>query len=101
MKVYLDDLSPYERHSLVPVYNEKMSLLAIANYNLGSQHEFLDEFPDAIQRYQMALTLASSGPNKESPLIEEFAMSLKQVKFRYTGFKMKKSDRTFTNLSRG
>ena len=32
------------RDEFVPVYNEKMSLLAIANYNLGSQYEFLEEF---------------------------------------------------------
>jgi hypothetical protein len=44
----------------LPVYNEKMSLLAIANYNLASQHEFLDEYQDAIIRYDLALAVITS-----------------------------------------
>jgi hypothetical protein len=39
------------------LYNEKISLLAIANYNLGSQYEFLSEFPESIGRYELALKL--------------------------------------------
>jgi hypothetical protein len=61
----------------VPVYNEKMSLLAIANYNLASQYEFLDEYTDAIMRYELALSLVQNGQDKESPLLKEFTQSLK------------------------
>jgi hypothetical protein len=43
---------------LSSIISEKTSLLAIANYNLGSQHEFLEEFPDAIGRYLIATKLA-------------------------------------------
>ena len=75
-----------------------MSLLAIANYNLGSQHEFLEEYPDAIGRYEIATKLAKL--NKGSPLADEFAMSLKQAKARYAGFKMRSTTRTFTNLDK-
>lgn len=50
-------LPEHSRLEFVPVYNEKMSLLAIANYNLASQYEFLDEYPEAIMRYELALSL--------------------------------------------
>lgn len=50
-----------------------MSLLAIANYNLGSQHEFLEEFPDAIGRYELALRLVMNSKDAETPLAMEFA----------------------------
>lgn len=81
------------------IYNEKMSLLAIANYNLGSQYEFLEEFPDSIARYELALTIVSLSDDA-SPLAAEFQQSLKQVRSRYAAFKMKRPDRTFTNLSK-
>ena len=74
-----------------------MSLLAIANYNLGSQLEFLEEFPDAIARYELALSLVSLSDDA-SPLASEFLASLKQARSRYAAFKMKRPDRTFTNL---
>ena len=80
------------------IITEKNSLLAIANYNLGSQHEFLEEFPDAIGRYLIATKLAQS--NKGSALAEEFASSLKQAKARYAGYKMRSTARTFSNLDK-
>ncbi len=46
-----------KRAEFAQVYNEKVSLLAIANYNLGSQHEFLNEFQDAINHYEHAVQL--------------------------------------------
>lgn len=48
-----------EREVYRTVYNEKLQLLAIANYNLGSQHEFLDEFVDSLGRYEIALRFVS------------------------------------------
>jgi hypothetical protein len=80
-----------------------MSLLAIANYNLASQHEFLDEYSDSILRYELALAVLSSTQNsksKDNPLIREFYQSLKQVKIRAAAYQMKRPDRTFTNLSK-
>jgi hypothetical protein len=65
-----------QRNEFHPIYNEKMSLLAIANYNLGSQHEFLEEFTDAIARYELALSLVSLSDDA-SPLASEFHQSLK------------------------
>ena len=44
LKNELTELPPEIRSEFLPVYNEKMSLLAIANYNLASQHEFLEEY---------------------------------------------------------
>jgi hypothetical protein len=44
-------LPEHARQEFVPIYNEKMSLLAIANYNLGSQYEFLEDFQPAIMHY--------------------------------------------------
>lgn len=76
-----------------------MSLLAIANYNLGSQHEFLEEFSEAIARYELALSLVSLSDDT-SPLAAEFQQSLKQARTRYAAFKMKRPDRTFTNLTK-
>jgi hypothetical protein len=32
----LELLPDYQRQEFIPIYNEKMSLLAIANYNLAS-----------------------------------------------------------------
>ena len=36
LKAELNELPPEIRTEFLPVYNEKMSLLAIANYNLAS-----------------------------------------------------------------
>ena len=58
----------------------------------------MEEYPDAIGRYEIATKLARL--NKGSPLADEFAMSLKQVKARYAGFKMRSTTRTFTNLDK-
>ena len=44
LKGELELISEYSREEFIPIYNEKMSLLAIANYNLGSQYEFLEEY---------------------------------------------------------
>ena len=67
-----------------------MSLLAIANYNLASQHEFLDEYTDAIIRYELALTVITSSSqakqDRDNPLIREFTQSLKQVKIRAAAY---------------
>jgi hypothetical protein len=54
-------LHDHARKEFVPIYNEKMSLLAIANYNLASQHEFLEEFQAAIIHYELAIQLISNG----------------------------------------
>lgn len=59
------------------MFNEKISLLAIANYNLGCQHEFLNEFNDAIGRYELAIKLMNDNQNFNNPLIDEFKKSLK------------------------
>ena len=91
-------LPDYQRQEFIPIYNEKMSLLAIANYNLASQYEFLDDFEPAIIHYELALSLVSKD---SSPLMKEFQQSLKQVKIRAAAFEMKRPDRTFTNLNKG
>jgi NAD-dependent SIR2 family protein deacetylase len=57
LKSDIEIFSSEQRTEFITIYNEKMSLLAIANYNLGSQHEFLDEYQDAIGRYELALSL--------------------------------------------
>lgn len=51
LKTELEMLPDHARQEFVPIYNEKMSLLAIANYNLGSQYEFLEDFQPAIMHY--------------------------------------------------
>jgi hypothetical protein len=78
-----------------------MSLLAIANYNLASQYEFLDDFEPAIIHYELALSLVSNGSKDCSPLMKEFQQSLKQVKIRAAAFEMKRPDKTFSNLNKG
>ena len=79
-----------------------MSLLAIANYNLASQYEFLDDFEPAIIHYELALSLVSNGSkDSTSPLMKEFQQSLKQVRIRAAAHEMKRPDRTFSNLNKG
>jgi hypothetical protein len=89
LKTEITELPPEIRSEFLPVYNEKMSLLAIANYNLASQHEFLDEYPDSIIRYELALAVLTSTQNsksKDNPLVREFYQSLKQVKIRAAAY---------------
>jgi hypothetical protein len=97
----LELLPDYQRQEFIPIYNEKMSLLAIANYNLASQYEFLDNFEPAIIYYELALSLVSNGSKDSSPLMKEFQQSLKQVKIRAAAYEMKRPDKTFTNLNKG
>lgn len=66
-----------EREVYRTVYNEKLQLLAIANYNLGSQHEFLDEFVDSLGRYEIALRFVSHPYEQVTHLAEEFKKSIK------------------------
>ena len=80
LKGELTVLPPEIRTEFIPVYNEKMSLLAIANYNLASQHEFLEEFADSIIRYELALAVmgsTQSAKERDNPLMREFLQSLK------------------------
>ena len=103
LKAELTELPPEIRSEFLPVYNEKMSLLAIANYNLASQHEFLEEYSDSIIRYELALAVMAStqsAKERDNPLMREFIQSLKQVKIRAAAYQMKRPDRTFTNLSK-
>ena len=72
-------LSDEKKAEYTHLYNEKVQLLAIANFNLGSQHEFLQEFKEAYDRYELGLSLIVSLPEKSS-LELEFRNSLKQVK---------------------
>jgi len=58
---------------------EKQSLCAIAHYNLGSQQEFLKEYPKALESYRQALILEKTKNDFQglravapSPLINEF-----------------------------
>ncbi|CDW72972.1 UNKNOWN [Stylonychia lemnae] len=81
------------------IYNEKISLLAIANYNLGCQNEFLNEYQDAIIRYEIALSLIQNLPNTAS-LENDFRLSIKSIKARFQAYKMKGPNRTFTNLNK-
>eukprot|EP00347_Sterkiella_histriomuscorum_P001070 403373445 len=99
MKNAIISMSQEQRMEYSQAYNEKLQLLAIANYNLGSQHEFLKEYQLAIQRYELAINLLQN-LSSSSPLEQDFKNSLKQVKSRFQAFKMKAPDRTFTNLSK-
>ena len=54
------------------VMNEKVSLLAIAYYNLGSQQEFLMELSDCIKCYEEALHLVEENLDKNCQLATEF-----------------------------
>ena len=65
---------------------EKQSLCAIAHYNLGSQQEFLKEYPKALESYRQALILEKTKNDFQglkavapSPLINEFQKSYKDV----------------------
>ncbi len=93
-------MSEEERENYRTTYNEKIQLLAIANYNLGSQHEFLDEFVEALSRYEVALKFVTHPYEIVNHLAEEFKKSLKQARIRYQGSLMKGPDRTFSNLSK-
>ena len=77
LKAELKTLSPETKQEFLPLYHEKISLLAIANYNLGSQHEFLGELTDSMGRYELALTLVQGTKEKDSALAQEFKQSLK------------------------
>jgi len=46
-----------KRLEIEAAISEKTSLLAIAYYNLGSQEEFLDLYPDCLKRYKNAIAL--------------------------------------------
>ena len=57
-------------------------MLAIANYNLASQLEFLSEFKEAVVRYELGLSLLLSMPDR-SALEPDFINSIKQVKAKH------------------
>ena len=90
---------------------ENYSLLAVANYNVGVQHEFLKEYllaKDAfqtgiskfkIQKYNMFyIDLLKKYTTISNPLIDEFQMSLNKLTNKIRRNKSKQN-RTFTNLN--
>jgi len=65
---------------LSPRYDkENYSLLAIAYYNLGTQHEFLANLPACKSAFQKAIRILKKYFEEGYPLTSEFENSLRKV----------------------
>ena len=96
----IDEEQSEEEKKIIIVKREKLSLLAIAYYNAGSQLEFLKFYKECIESFNQAISVLERNFKEDYPLTLEFKKTLSkaiqkyQVHVSWKGYK-----RTFSNLN--
>lgn len=89
-----------EEKKIIVVKREKLSLLAIAYYNAGSQLEFLKQYKEWIEHFNQAISVLERNFKEDYPLTLEFKKTLSKAIQKYqVHVSWKGSKRTFSNLN--
>lgn len=90
-----------EEKKVIVVKREKISLLAIAYYNAGSQLEFLKQYKECIEYFNQAISVLERNFKEDYPLTLEFKKTLSKALQKYqVHVSWKGSKRTFSNLNK-
>lgn len=72
-----DTDSDHNDTQMLPIFNkENYSLLAIAHYNVGAQHEFLKDLEMARKFFKRSVKVLTKYFDPDYPLLEEFEEAL-------------------------
>ena len=98
----IDEEQTEEEKKLIAYRREKISLLAIAYYNLGSQLEFERQYKECIDSFRQAISVLENNFAPNYPLTIEFKKTLSKAIQKYQShITWKGYNRTFTNLNEG